>query len=71
MAKFEVLNAEGMHYVKITIADETVQAERGALCWMTGGIAMSARIPFIGRAVTSYLAEEALIRPTYTGTGEI
>lgn len=71
MAKFEMLAQEGMNFVKITIENETVQAERGALCWMTGDIAMEARIPFIGRAVTSYLSEEALIRPIYRGTGEI
>jgi uncharacterized protein (AIM24 family) len=71
MAKFEMLGQEGMNFVKITIVDEMVQAERGALCWMTGGIEMDAKIPFIGRAIASYLSEEAFIRPTYTGTGEI
>jgi uncharacterized protein (AIM24 family) len=71
MAKFEVLNAEGIHFVKITIENEMVQAERGALCWMTGGIVMDAKLPFVGRAITSYLSEEAFVRPTYTGTGEI
>jgi uncharacterized protein (AIM24 family) len=71
MAKFEVLEQEGMNFVKIGIENETVQAERGALCWMTGDIVMDARLAFVGRAITSYLSEEAFIRPTYTGTGTI
>jgi uncharacterized protein (AIM24 family) len=71
MATFEVLEQEGMNFVKMTIENETVQAERGALCWMTGDIVMEAKLAFIGRAVTSYLSEESFIRPTYTGTGTI
>ena len=38
MAKFEVLEQEGMNFVKIDIENEMVRAESGALCWMTGGI---------------------------------
>lgn len=71
MAQFEVVEQEGMRFVKITIENETVQAERGALCWMTGDIAMEARIPFIGTAVRAYLSEEAFIRPAFTGSGTI
>src|SRR5262245_14095693 len=71
MANFEVLQQEGMNYVKATIENEMIQAERGALCWMTGEIVMDVKLPFVGRAVSSYLSEESLIRPTYTGTGEI
>ena len=69
MAKFEVLDQEGMHFVQITLDNETVQAESGALCLMRGNITMDVKLPTLGRALTSYLAEEAQIRPTYTGTG--
>jgi uncharacterized protein (AIM24 family) len=71
MAKLEVLEREGMHYVKATIANETISAERGALCWMNGNIVMDVKLPFVGRAIKAYLSEESFIRPTYTGTGEI
>jgi len=71
MAKFEVIEQEGMHSVRITLDDETVQAESGALCLMTGNITMDVKLPMLGRAVTAYLAEEAHIRSTYTGTGTI
>lgn len=71
MAKFEVLDQEGMHFVEITLDKETVQAESGALCLMNGNIVMDLTLPSLGRALTSYLSEEAQIRPTYTGTGTI
>jgi uncharacterized protein (AIM24 family) len=71
MAKFEVEELEGMHYVKITLDNETVHAERGALSSMTGDITMDARLPSIGRLLKSYLSEESAIRPTYTGSGII
>jgi uncharacterized protein (AIM24 family) len=71
MATFEVLEQEGMNFVKIAIENEMVRAESGALCWMTGGIEMDARIRLAGRAITSYLSEESFIRPRYTGTGTI
>ena len=33
MAKFEVLELEGMRFVQITLENETVQAEFGALSY--------------------------------------
>jgi uncharacterized protein (AIM24 family) len=71
MAKFEIEELEGMHYVKVTIDKETIQAEAGALSSMTGDIVMNVKLPSIGRVLTSYLSEESYIRPTYTGTGVI
>src|SRR5258708_141976 len=71
MAQFELLEREGMNFVKITIENEMVRAERGALCWMTGDIEMEARIHLVGRAITSYLSEESFIRPRFTGSGTI
>lgn len=71
MAKFEVEELEGMRYVKITLDNETVQAEAGALSSMTGDIAMNVNIPSMGRVLKSYLSEESVFRPTYTGTGII
>lgn len=71
MAKFEIETLEGMQYVKVTIDNETVQAEAGALSSMTGDIDMKVRVPSIGRIVKSYLSDEGYFRPTYTGTGII
>jgi uncharacterized protein (AIM24 family) len=72
MAKFEVHELEGSRYVDITLENETVRAEAGALCCMSGNITLDSRlIPSIGGLIKSLLAEEAVYRPTYTGTGVV
>ena len=71
MAKFEVVEQEGMRFVKIALADETVRAESGALSSMTGDIVMDVPLPSVGRLLKSYLAEQTYLRPTYTGTGDV
>ena len=50
MALFEVIDVEGVSFVKITLDNETVRAERGALCYLFGDIAIDAPVPSIGRA---------------------
>jgi uncharacterized protein (AIM24 family) len=69
MAKFEVLELEGMRFVQITLENETVQAESGALSYMTGNIVMDVKLPSVARMLKAYVSEEAHVRPTYTGTG--
>jgi uncharacterized protein (AIM24 family) len=72
MAKFEVHELEGSRYVDVTLENETIRAEAGALCCMTGNITMDSRlIPSIGGLIKSLLAEESVYRPTYTGTGVV
>jgi uncharacterized protein (AIM24 family) len=71
MATFEIVEQEGMRFVKIGIDKETVQAESGALCAMSGNVTMDVKLPSVGRILKSYASEEAHIRPTYTGTGTI
>jgi uncharacterized protein (AIM24 family) len=71
MAQFEVLEQEGMRFVKITLRDETVRAEAGALSYMVGNITVHARLPTIAAYIRSTLADEAVIRPEYTGTGAV
>jgi uncharacterized protein (AIM24 family) len=71
MANFEVCQLEGMRWVQISIEDETVRAEAGALSYMNGQISMSARLPSFGSAIKSMISNEAIIRPSYTGTGVI
>ena len=71
MATYEVSHDEGMNFVKITLDNERVRAEAGALCYMVGNITMDARIPSLGQMVRAALSKESLVRPTYTGTGEL
>jgi uncharacterized protein (AIM24 family) len=70
MAQFEVHELEGSRYVDVTLENETIRAEAGAFCCMTGNIMLHSRlVPSVGGLIKSLLAEESVYRPTYTGTG--
>ncbi len=72
MAEFQVRRLEGMQYVDIHLAQETIRAEAGALSYMAGDITIYSRvIPSIGGVIKSMLADEAIYRPAYTGTGVV
>ena len=71
MAKFELMNDEGIQFVKATLEDETICAERGALSYMSGNIRVKASLPGLGTVLKSALSEQKFIRPTFTGTGVI
>ena len=72
MAEFKICQMEGTHHVEAHLQDETIRAEAGALCYMTGNIQMRVRAwtgPW--RWLRAQLTQEALHRPTYTGTGVV
>jgi uncharacterized protein (AIM24 family) len=72
MAEFTVHQLEGMRYVDCLLNDETVRAEAGALAYMKGQVEM--RSPFFVSplgAMRAMIAEEAVVRPSYTGTGVV
>jgi uncharacterized protein (AIM24 family) len=72
MAEFEVHKLEGMQFVEIHLRDETARAEAGALSYMQGAITIHSRVfPSLLSVIRSLLADEAIYRPTYTGTGVV
>jgi len=71
MAQFDILSAEGSNWVKITLQDETVRAEAGALSYMMGEIKIATPLPSLPGIIKSALADESMLRPTYSGSGEI
>jgi uncharacterized protein (AIM24 family) len=71
MAEFEVCELQGMRWVQMRLRDETVRAEAGALSHMQGDIEVRVRLPSPLGALKSIISNEALVRPTYTGTGVI
>jgi uncharacterized protein (AIM24 family) len=71
MAQFEILEQEGVRYVKATLSDETVRTEAGALYYMRGPITMESKTPSMGGFLKSIATGESIFRPTYTGTGEL
>lgn len=72
MAVFKIGQIEGMRFVEAHLNHEMIRLESGAFCYMTGDIKVySPFLPSVGGFITSVLADEAMHRPTYTGTGVI
>lgn len=71
MAHFEVIEREGMNLVKVTIEDELVRTEAGAMYYMLGDLKMQSKMPSAGGFLKSMVTGETVFRPTYTGTGEL
>jgi uncharacterized protein (AIM24 family) len=71
MAMFEIETLEGMHWVKVTLNDEAVRAERGALSYMQGKIRMDLPLPSLREMLVSMFSVESMLRPRYRGTGEL
>lgn len=71
MAKFEVIENEGVRLVKATLENEMIRTEAGALYYMQGNIAMESKAPSLGGLLKSVASGESVFRPTYTGTGTI
>lgn len=72
MADFKVHSLEGTQYVDAHLNNETIRAESGALCYVTGDITIHSRLlPSFGGFVKALLADEAIYRPRYTGTGVV
>lgn len=69
MAKFEVMQVEGLRSVRVLIEDETIQTEAGALATMDGEIEMTARIPSPLSAIRSIFSGQSIIKPKYSGSG--
>ena len=72
MAEFRVRNLEGTQYVDAELNNETIRAEAGALSYWSGDITIRSKlIPSLGGLIKSLLADEAVYRPTYTGSGVV
>jgi uncharacterized protein (AIM24 family) len=71
MAEFEIQTEQNTHYVRAVLRDESIRAEAGALAYMRGEVTMRARIPGPRTFMRASLSDEAVVRPTFTGTGEI
>jgi uncharacterized protein (AIM24 family) len=71
MAKFDIEHREGMRWVRITLQEEMVRAERGALNHMIGNISMNVPLPRPRDFIVSLVSDESPLRPRYSGTGEL
>jgi len=72
MAEFTIHELEGTRYVDVHLNHEMVRVEAGALCYLTGDIQIHSKlVPSLGGLIKSLLANEAIYRPTYSGTGVV
>ena len=71
MATFEIQHTEGARWVKVTLDDDDVRAERGALNHFKGAIAMDVPLPSLKAWWVSLFSDESLLRPRYQGTGAV
>ena len=72
MAKFEIIEEEGLRFIKVLINNETILAEAGALFYFLGDIRMESQgTGGVGGFFKSLATGESVVRPSYTGTGEL
>jgi uncharacterized protein (AIM24 family) len=71
MANFEIIERESLRLVKVTLHNETVRTESGAMYYIRGNITMQSKAPSAGGFLKSLATGENIFRPTYTGTGEL
>lgn len=71
MARFEIIEKQGLRQIKVIMENEMVRAESGALSYMRGKIQMESKMPSAGGFLKSLVTGENIFRPTYTGTGEL
>jgi uncharacterized protein (AIM24 family) len=71
MAKFEIEHTEGVRWVKVTLDNEMVRAEKGALNHFVGAITMDVPLPRPRDILVSLVSDESPLRPRYRGTGEL
>jgi uncharacterized protein (AIM24 family) len=72
MAKFEIIEEEGLRFIKVLMNNETIRAEAGALFYFLGDIRMESQgTGGVGGFFKSLATGETVVRPSYTGTGEL
>jgi uncharacterized protein (AIM24 family) len=71
VATFDVVEKEGLKMVKVTMANETVRTESGAMYFMRGQITMESKAPSLGGLFKAMATGETVFRPTYQGSGEL
>jgi uncharacterized protein (AIM24 family) len=71
MATFKVEHTEGMRWVRVSLDDNDMRAERGALNHMVGALTMDVPLPTLKSWWVSLFSDESVVRPRYSGTGTV
>lgn len=68
---FEVIEYEMYRMGKVTLQGTSVVLEAGMLHYWMGQIQMQANAPSLGGMAKSFLTKERMVRPLYSGMGEV
>jgi uncharacterized protein (AIM24 family) len=71
MANFQIFTKDGINWVEITLDNETVRTESGAMRYMRGNIQMESKAPSVGGFLKAMVTQESVFKPTYKGTGRL
>lgn len=71
MATFEVIEKQGLKMIRARLNNETIRAEAGAMHYMRGQVTIESKMPSAAGLLKSFVTQETVFRPTYTGTGEV
>ncbi len=71
MTTIDVVEREGSRSIKLTLQDEVVRVEAGALASVEGDIDVEVGLPSMPAMFRSLLTEEAILRPRCDGSGVI
>lgn len=71
MPKFEVLTKDLLHYVEITLNNESVRTEAGVARYWLGKVDMKNQMPTVSGMFKSALTGNKIFRPVYAGTGKL
>jgi uncharacterized protein (AIM24 family) len=71
MAEFEVIERESSQFVRVHLDNETIRAEKGALSYLEGAVAVDAPLPTPGDFFRTVMSDQPLVRPSFSGTGAV
>lgn len=71
MAKIEIIEQDMYRMIKIQLENESFRIESGAMYYYRGELEMKAKAPSIGGFLKSVVSSESIVKPVYTGTGEL
>lgn len=71
MPQWQIKQQDMLNYVEVTLQNESIRTEAGALRYYQGPIEMQTKLPSVGGFIKSKLSGEKVFRPVFTGTGKV
>lgn len=71
MPKFDILTKDLLHYVEITLNNESVRTEAGVARYWLGNVEMKNQMPTVAGMLKSAMTGNKIFRPVYAGTGKL